>query len=69
MLARILFEHESSRDLAHRLIREARVVTVPGEQYGPGGEGHLRLSFGGTGTEIKTSFDRLENWLRANVAS
>jgi len=51
-----------SRELAIRLIHEARVITIPGGAFGPGGEGHVRLSFGGEETEIETACDRLAAW-------
>ncbi|MBU1228896.1 MAG: pyridoxal phosphate-dependent aminotransferase [Proteobacteria bacterium] len=51
-----------SRELAVRLIREARVITIPGGAFGPGGEGHVRLSFGGDEAEINTACDRLAAW-------
>lgn len=54
-----------SRELAIRLIREAKVITIPGGAFGPGGEGHVRLSFGGDETEINEACDRLAAWSRA----
>lgn len=63
LLARYKFTAEPSLDLARRLIREARVVTIPGGSFGPGGEGHLRFSFGGTETVLNEAFDRIEQWL------
>jgi aminotransferase len=30
-----------------------------------GGEGHLRLSFGGEEAEINEAFDRIAGWLQA----
>jgi aminotransferase len=51
-----------SRELAVRLIHEARVITIPGGAFGPGGEGHVRLSFGGEENEIETACDRLAAW-------
>jgi len=51
-----------SRELAVRLIREARVITIPGGAFGPGGEGHVRLSFGGDEAEINEACDRLAAW-------
>ncbi|MDP2849077.1 MAG: pyridoxal phosphate-dependent aminotransferase [Humidesulfovibrio sp.] len=53
---------ENSRELAIRLIREARVITIPGGAFGPGGEGHVRLSFGGDEAEINEACDRLAAW-------
>lgn len=58
----------ASHDLAERLIREARVVTIPGACFGPGGEGHLRLSFGGTPEELDEAFARLTGWTRHHGA-
>lgn len=51
-------------DVATRLIREARVITIPGDSFGPGGDQSLRLSFGGDEAEIDTACDRLADWLR-----
>lgn len=51
-----------SRALALRLIHEARVITIPGGAFGPGGEGHVRLSFGGDEAEITTACDRMAAW-------
>lgn len=62
VMAKAEFPHVDSRDLALRLIREARVITIPGGAFGPGGEGHLRLSFGGAEAEIETACDRLAAW-------
>lgn len=53
-----------SRELAIRLINEARVVTIPGGAFGPGGEDHVRLSFGGSEEEIATACDRMAAWAR-----
>jgi len=60
-----LFRDETppdSRQLAIRLIREAHVITIPGGAFGPGGEGHLRLSFGGDEAEIEEACKRLTQW-------
>lgn len=53
-----------SREMAIRLINEARVVTIPGGAFGPGGEDHVRLSFGGSEEEIATACDRMAAWAR-----
>lgn len=55
-------------DVATRLIREARVVTIPGDSFGPGGEHSLRLSYGGEEADIETACDRLAAWLGAQPA-
>ncbi|NLI80262.1 MAG: pyridoxal phosphate-dependent aminotransferase [Deltaproteobacteria bacterium] len=55
-----------SMTYALRLLREARVITIPGAAFGPTGEGHIRLSFGGTEEEIDGAFDRMTRWLKTN---
>jgi aspartate/methionine/tyrosine aminotransferase len=51
-------------EVATRLIREAHVITIPGDSFGPGGEQSLRLSFGSDEAEIATACERLEGWLQ-----
>ncbi|MBU1039597.1 MAG: pyridoxal phosphate-dependent aminotransferase [Proteobacteria bacterium] len=62
VMAKAEFSVLDSRDLALRLIREAKVITIPGGAFGPGGEGHVRLSFGGAEAEIETACDRMAAW-------
>lgn len=52
-----------SRELAARLVREAKVITIPGGAFGRGGERHLRLSFGGAPDEISEALARIGGWL------
>ena len=42
----------------------ASVVTIAGGSFGPGGEGHLRFSYGGPEEEIEEAFDRIATWLK-----
>ena len=63
IMARYLFSPEPSSALAETFIRGPKVITVPGGSYGPGGEGHLRLSYGGAPEVINEAFDRIERWL------
>ena len=65
VLARYLFSTDNSQKVAIRVLEGAKVVTIPGGCCGEGGEGHLRLSFGGEEEEINKSFDRLEKWLKS----
>ncbi|WP_428567824.1 MAG: pyridoxal phosphate-dependent aminotransferase [Solidesulfovibrio sp. DCME] len=58
----------SPMEVATRLIREAHVVTIPGDSFGPGGEQSLRLSYGGDEADIETACDRLAGWLAAQRA-
>jgi aminotransferase len=64
VMARHPLTGEPDREVALRILNEARVITVPGDSFGPGGEGHLRLSFGGTEDELNEAFDRLERWVQ-----
>ena len=50
-------------DLSLRLLREARVITIPGSGFGPTGAGHIRLSFGAPEEEIHKAFDRIDDWV------
>lgn len=63
----ILIEGIGSVDLALKLLYEAKVVTVPGNGFGPTGEGHMRLSFGSTEKEIHEAFDRIESWAERHL--
>ena len=64
VLARYLFSSDEAQTVAMRMLQEARVITIPTGGFGLGGEGHLRLSFGGEEAEINEAFDRLQHWLR-----
>jgi aspartate aminotransferase len=57
----------SSAELAGRLLREGRVVTVPGEGFGAAG--HLRLSYATSMRELKRGIERIAEFLgRLNPA-
>ena len=45
------FEGYSGRQAAKRLVDEAAILCLPGEVFGPGLEGYLRLAFGNIGEE------------------
>ena len=63
VMAKYLFSEASSQEVATRLLQDARVITIPGGSFGLGGEGHLRISFGGELPVIDAAFDRIEKWL------
>jgi aminotransferase len=63
VMAKYLFSDADSQEIAVRLLEEARVITIPGGAFGKGGEGHLRISFGGELEVIDEAFDRIEQWL------
>jgi aminotransferase len=66
MFPRILVEGGGdSMTFCKKLLREARVSTTPGVDFGPTGEGHLRLSFCVPEEMINRAFDRMEAYFGA----
>jgi aminotransferase len=61
---KIMLEGINSMEMALKLLYEAKVITIPGNGFGPTGEGHIRLSFGGTEQQINRAFDRLDEWAK-----
>ncbi len=53
----------ASMDYAVKLLKEAKVITVPGAAFGPNGEGHIRMSFGAADEELTEAFDRLDRYI------
>jgi len=49
-----------SMELAKHIIKEARVVTVPGSAFGSGGEGHLRISYAASLENIREALGRIK---------
>lgn len=62
LFVRYLKTDLDSEQFAMKVLEEAKVITIPGRAFGPHGEGHIRLSYGGTEEEITLAFDRLEQW-------
>ncbi|MDO8435817.1 MAG: pyridoxal phosphate-dependent aminotransferase, partial [bacterium] len=52
----------NSFELALKILKEAKVITIPGAAFGPSGEGYLRFSFACSSREIEEGFKRLEKW-------
>jgi aspartate aminotransferase len=57
----------NSVELANFLLKQARVVTVPGKEFGM--EGHLRLSYAGTVKDVTEGIDRIRWALDPNAPS
>lgn len=53
-----------SADLSKELLDKHGVAVIPGIAFGPAGEGHLRISFGGALEDIERGLDRLEAYLK-----
>ncbi len=60
-----LIDYPDDRQLAHRLLEEAYVATVPGSSFGPSGASHLRISFSCDMDSLINGLDQMEAWLRA----
>jgi aminotransferase len=65
MFPRILWdEGKNSQAFCEKLLREARVSTTPGGDFGPTGERHLRLSFCVPQDTVNKAFDRMEDYFK-----
>jgi aminotransferase len=57
---------ESSEQVAHEIAIKAGVVVVPGEAFGPGGEGHVRLCFGRSEIAIEQGMQRMKTYFKGD---
>ena len=65
MFPRILLEEgRDSKAFCQKLLREARVSTTPGVDFGPTGERHLRLSFCVPEDMVNKAFDSMEEYFK-----
>lgn len=53
----------NSSELCEYLLREAGVAAVPGDAFGPSGEGHLRFSYANSVENIQKAIDRMKGEL------
>ena len=54
----------SSDDFAMRLLEEEEVAVVPGEAFGPSGEGFIRASYATDYENIEEALNRIESFMR-----
>lgn len=54
---------KSSREVAARLLSEAKIATVPGNVFGPDGEGHLRFSYSVAVETISAGLEALRKFV------
>jgi aminotransferase len=54
----------SSREFAMRLLKEEQVACVPGDAFGPSGEGHLRCCFAASLDAIELAMERMANCVK-----
>lgn len=55
----------SSARFAERLLKEARVATVPGSAFGKSGEGHLRMSIAVSRDDLLRAVKRIEDFVKS----
>ena len=53
----------TSEQFAHRLLQEAKVVTVPGQVFGSGGEGFIRCSYASSQVQLEEALERIRKFL------
>lgn len=58
---------EDSLGLAYRLLDEAGVAVAPGVDFGPGGEGFLRVSYATSLERLHEGVTRLGEWARTSL--
>ncbi|MFH0969978.1 MAG: pyridoxal phosphate-dependent aminotransferase [Candidatus Diapherotrites archaeon] len=51
---------ERSTDYTHRMLKKAKVLMVPGNEFGTKGEGFVRISYATSTQKINEAFERLE---------
>lgn len=56
--------HGDSLEIARRILQRRQVVTIPGEAFGDGGKGFLRISFAAAEAEIREGVGRIASELR-----
>jgi aminotransferase len=53
----------SSAEFSERLLREEQVAVVPGDAFGPSGEGHVRISYATAYEQLETALGRIERFV------
>jgi aminotransferase len=53
----------SSAEFSERLLREEQVAVVPGDAFGPSGEGHVRISYATAYEQLETALSRIERFV------
>lgn len=54
----------TSEKFTERLLKEAKVVVIPGNVFGNGGEGYVRISYSVSIENIEMALDRIEKFLK-----
>ena len=54
----------SSEEFCDRMLKEAGVAIVPGDAFGSGGEGYVRISYAYSDEQLSEAMDRMEGWIK-----
>jgi aminotransferase len=54
----------TSSEVAHFLLKKAKVLVVPGTEFGKYGEGYIRLSYATAYEKIEEALNRMEKALK-----
>jgi len=54
----------TSEEFSNRLLTEEQVITVPGNAFGPAGEGYLRCSYATSMENLEKAAERMDRFLR-----
>ena len=57
---------QDSLKFAYQLAKKAHVGVIPGNAFGPGGEGHLRISYAASTNDIKCAVRRIQKFVKEN---
>jgi aminotransferase len=57
----------SSKEFAFQLLKEEKVACVPGDAFGPGGEGFVRCCFATALDQIEIAVERMGRFVRSRV--
>ncbi|MEL1134393.1 aminotransferase class I/II-fold pyridoxal phosphate-dependent enzyme [Desulfitobacterium sp. THU1] len=57
----------TSEEFAEELLREEKVAVVPGNAFGPSGEGHIRCSYAYSTEQIQEALNRMERFVSKRI--
>ncbi len=57
------YHKRKSRDFALDLLKKEKVAVVPGDAFGPAGEGCLRCSFAASMPDIEKAVERMKHFV------
>jgi aminotransferase len=55
-------DSNNSEDYSKKILSQSKIITIPGSEFGSAGEGHIRMSFATSKSNILTSINRLEKF-------